>query len=92
MHDDSRRCFLKATGGCLAAVGGGMCLAPIILAADDDPRYTIKARHVETLDYRRVKCKLCPRECVVDDLETGYCGVRDNEGGEYWSRVYGRFA
>ena len=90
MSDCDRRQFLRAAGGCLAALGGGMCLAPVVLAADDDPRYTVKARHVEEMDYRRVRCKLCPRECVVDDLEKGYCGVRDNEGGTYWSRVYGR--
>ena len=85
-----RRRFLKSTGGCLAAIGGGMCLSPVLLASKDDPRYTVKARYVETLEHRKVRCKLCPRECVVDDLEIGYCGVRENQGGTYWSRVYGR--
>jgi pyruvate formate lyase activating enzyme len=85
-----RRRFLKATGGCLAAMGGGVCLAKLAFSMDDDPRFSVEARHVETLEHRRVRCKLCPRECVVDDLEKGYCGVRENQGGTYYSRVYGR--
>ena len=37
----------------------------------------------------RVKCVLCPRECEVADVERGYCGVRENQGGEYQTLVYG---
>ena len=68
----------------------GLGWVQIASAAKDDSRYSVPARHVDTLENRRVKCKLCPRECVVDDLEKGYCGVRDNQGGTYYSRVYGR--
>jgi pyruvate formate lyase activating enzyme len=85
-----RRQFLKYTGGSLAAACCGLGWAQIASAAKDDSRYSVPARHVDTLENRRVKCKLCPRECVVDDLEKGYCGVRDNKGGTYYSRVYGR--
>ncbi len=38
---------------------------------------------------RRVLCTLCPRECEVADVERGYCGVRENQGGEYQTLVYG---
>ena len=31
---------------------------------------------------------LCPRGCKVDDMERGYCGVRDNQGGTYYTLVH----
>lgn len=37
----------------------------------------------------KVLCKLCPRECRVADVERGYCGVRENRGGDYQTLVYG---
>ena len=43
----------------------------------------------EKLDEKKVKCVLCPRECQVADVERGYCGVRENQGGEYQTLVYG---
>jgi len=90
MDGMNRRQFLKTTGGFCALCAGGMCWSPLVFADDDNARYTIEARHWESLENARVRCKLCPRECTVDDLEKGYCGVRENEGGKYWSRVYGR--
>lgn len=48
----------------------------------------MEARYYEKLDYKRIKCKLCPRECVIDNLETGYCGVRTNREGIYYTLVY----
>jgi pyruvate formate lyase activating enzyme len=38
---------------------------------------------------KQVKCVLCPRECQVADVERGYCGVRENQGGLYQTLVYG---
>ncbi|MCX7834083.1 MAG: AmmeMemoRadiSam system radical SAM enzyme [Ignavibacteria bacterium] len=38
----------------------------------------------------RVKCLLCPKECVIVDGKTGTCGVRKNIGGKLISLVYGR--
>ena len=49
-----------------------------------------EARYYEKLPNRKIKCVLCPRECVIDDQETGYCGVRENYGGTYYTLVYGR--
>jgi pyruvate formate lyase activating enzyme len=37
-----------------------------------------------------VECQLCPRHCKVADQETGWCGVRANDGGTYYTHVYGR--
>ncbi len=38
----------------------------------------------------RIVCRLCPRECRVADQERGYCGVRENRGGEYFTLVHNR--
>ena len=59
-------------------------------AAESDARFTVEARFYEKLPYKKIKCKLCPRECVIDDRERGYCGVRENRGGAYYSLVYAR--
>ena len=75
-----RRVFLQALAlPCLGA-----------RAAEADARFTIEARFYEKLPYKKIKCKLCPRECVIDDRERGYCGVRENRGGTYYSLVYSR--
>jgi pyruvate formate lyase activating enzyme len=79
-----RRAFLKtATLPCLAA-------RTARAAPASDARFTIEARFYEKLPYKKIKCKLCPRECVIDDHERGYCGARENRGGTYYSLVYSR--
>ncbi|MCE5312791.1 MAG: AmmeMemoRadiSam system radical SAM enzyme [Nitrospiraceae bacterium] len=40
----------------------------------------------------RVKCGLCPHECLIPDTKKGICGVRQNWGGVLYSNVYGRVA
>lgn len=80
----SRRNFLQFSGAsCLA-------LAASPLAAQRDDADLAEARYYERLPDKKVKCVLCPRECVVDNLETGYCGVRENRDGIYYSLVYGK--
>ena len=59
-------------------------------SAEDDSRYAVEARFYEKLPNRKVKCKLCPRECAVGDKERGYCGVRENRGGTYYTLVHSR--
>jgi pyruvate formate lyase activating enzyme len=49
-----------------------------------------EARFYEKLDNRAVRCTLCPRGCVVPDGRRGYCRVRENRGGKYYSLAYGR--
>jgi len=48
------------------------------------------ARYYKKLDAGIVECSLCPRRCKVSDLERGYCGVRENIGGEYYTLVYSK--
>lgn len=57
---------------------------------EEDARYLVEARFYERLSNGRVKCKLCPRECTVRDGERGYCGVRENRGGTFYTLVHSR--
>jgi pyruvate formate lyase activating enzyme len=59
-------------------------------SAESDAAFIREARFYEKLPYKKIKCKLCPRECVIDDRERGYCGVRENRGGTYYTLVYSR--
>jgi pyruvate formate lyase activating enzyme len=59
-------------------------------AVSGDERFIREASFYEKLPYQKTKCKLCPRECVIDDHERGYCGVRENRGGTYYTLVHSR--
>jgi pyruvate formate lyase activating enzyme len=48
-----------------------------------------EARFYTRLDGGGIRCELCPRHCVVTDLERGYCGVRENRSDTYHTLVYG---
>jgi pyruvate formate lyase activating enzyme len=91
-----RRAFLKAASlPCLAACAGGLAGQPAalpLLAAlpAGDEQFVKEARFYEKQPYRKTKCKLCPRECVIDDRERGFCGVRENRGGVYYTLVHSR--
>jgi pyruvate formate lyase activating enzyme len=91
-----RRAFLKAAAlPCLAACTGGVVAPGLTFAgppAESDAQFTVEAQHYEKLPYKKIRCKLCPRECVIDDRERGYCGVRENRGGTYYSLVHSRVA
>ena len=41
------------------------------------------------LDGGSVRCELCPRRCVVNPGGRGFCRVRENRGGVYYSLVWG---
>jgi pyruvate formate lyase activating enzyme len=56
----------------------------------DDSRFTVEAKFYQKLQSKKIKCKLCPRECTVGDKERGYCGVRENHGGTYYTLVHSR--
>jgi pyruvate formate lyase activating enzyme len=47
-----------------------------------------EALYYKKLEHKEVQCVLCPRECVVGDQERGYCGVRENQLGTYYTLVY----
>lgn len=77
----------------LASVGAGVtacCFHELAFAADIPDGELHEARFYEPLAGGRVRCVLCPRGCIVGDKGRGYCRVRENRGGKYYSLVYGR--
>lgn len=44
----------------------------------------------DKLDKNKVKCRVCPRACVVADGKTGYCCVRANYESAFYSLTYGK--
>ncbi len=58
--------------------------------AGDPSRFIREAMHYKKLEEAKVECEICPRGCKVAPKERGYCGVRENFGGEYKTLVYGR--
>jgi pyruvate formate lyase activating enzyme len=58
--------------------------------ASGDSQFIAEAKYYQKLPNRKIKCVLCPRECVIDDRERGYCGVRENRDGTYYTLVHSR--
>jgi pyruvate formate lyase activating enzyme len=86
----TRRDFVRAT-----ALGAAGCVWTLPLEAaveNEDSRFVREAQFYEKQSGKSIKCKLCPRECVVGDRERGYCGVRENRGGTYYTLVHSRVA
>lgn len=42
-----------------------------------------------SLDGGEIQCELCPRRCHVPKGKRGFCRVRENREGKYYSLVYG---
>ena len=49
-----------------------------------------KAGYFKELSGNKVKCLLCPHECIINEGKTGLCSVRKNIGGTLISLVYGK--
>ncbi|MEW6332764.1 MAG: AmmeMemoRadiSam system radical SAM enzyme, partial [Thermodesulfobacteriota bacterium] len=47
------------------------------------------AAYATPLDKGEIQCMLCPRRCRVPNNRRGYCRVRENRGGQFYSLVYG---
>ncbi len=50
------------------------------------------ASYAQGLPDGRVRCLLCPHECVLKDGARGLCQVRENRGGTLWALSWGRVA
>lgn len=99
-----RRDFLKTAAGsaCLLSLSnlrfgldqgtaGEASLAVTPARAWGEPLQDLhEALYYKKLEHKEVQCVLCPRECVVGDRERGYCGVRENRLGTYYTLVYNR--
>src|ERR1039457_6904891 len=97
MAPTDRRTVLKAATLPCLAVCAAACLrgTPAFglatsSGAEDDARFRVEARFYEKLPGKNVRCKLCPRGCVVGDRERGHCRIRENRGGTYYTLVHSR--
>ncbi len=88
-----RRHFLIQSGG-FAIFGRFMPRASLPTgktpALDQADGFKREAAWYRKMDGKQVECQLCPRRCKVADQETGWCGVRSNDRGIYYTHVYGR--
>jgi pyruvate formate lyase activating enzyme len=85
-----RRGFLKKCGWLLLS---GFAVSRVVkLAQAQEARrgYAVpkKALYYEKLSRKRVRCRLCPRACAVGKGERGFCRVRENRDGEYYTLVH----
>jgi pyruvate formate lyase activating enzyme len=90
-----RRQFIQLT-----AAGAGLMLYPGISLSENKPLavtekttaeyYVQPARFYNKLGGGVIQCQICPRECMVDKGDRGYCGVRENRNGEYFTLVHSR--
>ncbi len=39
---------------------------------------------------KKVQCNLCPRRCLIEENQTGFCKVRRNENGMLYALTYGK--
>ncbi|MEW6094924.1 MAG: AmmeMemoRadiSam system radical SAM enzyme [bacterium] len=47
-----------------------------------------EALYYEKLEDKKVKCLLCPKECIIGVKKTGFCRGRVNEEGRLYSKIY----
>ena len=86
----SRRNFLKKCG---LLTMSGLVLSKLTKFAEAQEAKlgyikAKKARHYVRLSNRRVQCTLCPRTCIVKPGQRGFCRVRENREGEYYTLVH----
>lgn len=81
----SRRTFM-AMG--VATVACPWCRA--VAAPVPSPIPGHEARFYKTDGEGSVQCELCPRRCRVTNGLRGYCRVRENHDGKYYTLVYGK--
>ena len=89
----SRRGFLRTgiAGTCAFCTGYTPFATAVNASGMDEEEFpATEAMYYKQLPDIRVECELCPRACQVADLERGYCGVRENRNGKYYTLVHSR--
>lgn len=88
----NRRRFLKTSACAGLAAGSGLpTLFKELHAFTDTANLSrVEARYYKKHPDREIECTLCPRLCKLGDKERGYCGVRENQDGTYYTLVYGK--
>ncbi len=86
----SRRNFLKKCT--LIAVGGSLLSRVAKFGYAQQSSIGLikpqKALYYEKLQNKKVKCLLCPRGCIVAQGTRGFCRVRENRNGDYYTLVH----
>lgn len=87
-----RRTFFKTTGAVSALSCSGMAslLTEMDAFSQESNLSRVEAKFYKKHPDREIECTLCPRFCKLGDKERGYCGVRENIGGTYYTLVYGK--
>ena len=86
----SRRHFLKAAASCALFWSVSGHPSPASAQRGEKGLLGLKlSPHFQPLKDGKIQCQLCPRECVVSKGGRGFCGVRENRDGKYYSLVYG---
>ena len=92
----SRREFLSQCGQCALFLAGLKALEWVPFASGSQAQTLEKgflgrkvSPYFTALSEGRVRCELCPRMCQVEKGKRGYCRVRENIDGQYFSLVYG---
>jgi len=88
----NRRNFFRAAAGTGVALSAnlGPALRDLYAFGQQANLSHVEARYYKRLPDREIECVLCPRRCKLGDKERGYCGVRENDGGTYYTLVYGK--
>jgi len=87
-----RRDFLKSAGaaGMITRSDLSAVLMDFGSFTSDANLSKVEAKFYNKLPDREIECLLCPRFCRLGDKERGYCGVRENMSGTYYTLVYGK--
>jgi pyruvate formate lyase activating enzyme len=88
----NRRQFIRNAAGAGLVIRTGLpsLCGSLPDAPDKGSLSRVEARYYKKLPDREIECQLCPRACRLGDKERGYCGVRENQGGTYYTLVYGK--
>jgi pyruvate formate lyase activating enzyme len=89
----TKREFLKICGASFCLLSTAQLFGfPKTSQSEIAKKGLIKTRlspYFTSLEDGQVQCELCPRRCRVSKGERGFCRVRENRDGKYYSLVYG---
>jgi pyruvate formate lyase activating enzyme len=86
----SRRDFLKTCGILTLSSAVIPHLLQTAHAQEGSIGFTqpVEALYYERLPKQKVRCSLCPRSCTVPKGGRGFCRVRENRDGKYYTIAY----
>jgi pyruvate formate lyase activating enzyme len=89
----TRRKFIALCGMSLCSLSGASLFSlPASARAEKPVKGLIKTKlspYFTPLERKEIQCELCPRGCRVPNGKRGFCRVRENQDGKYYSLVYG---